>query len=122
MDFQTDVLDELAERLAVGRIEFNIFCQNSLPPVTVCQKFLLIVKQFLRRLGREFEIRSLDDGIDRTGLLAQPAIDALHHVDVVAHGAAGASLRRGPASMVIACAGQIASHSLQAMQRSSPLG
>jgi hypothetical protein len=32
------------------------------------------------------------------------------------------SLRRGPASMVIACAGQIASHSLQAMQRSSPFG
>jgi hypothetical protein len=32
------------------------------------------------------------------------------------------SLRRSPASMVMACAGQIASHSLQAMQRSSPLG
>ena len=32
------------------------------------------------------------------------------------------ALRRGPASMVMACAGQIASHSLQAMQRSSPLG
>jgi hypothetical protein len=29
---------------------------------------------------------------------------------------------RGSDSMVIACAGQIASHSLQAMQRSSPLG
>jgi hypothetical protein len=32
------------------------------------------------------------------------------------------SLRRGPASIVIANAGQIASHSLQAMQRSSPFG
>jgi hypothetical protein len=32
------------------------------------------------------------------------------------------SLRRAPASMVMACAGQIASHSLQAMQRSSPFG
>ena len=32
------------------------------------------------------------------------------------------SLRRGPASIVMACAGQIASHNLQAMQRSSPLG
>ena len=32
------------------------------------------------------------------------------------------SLRRGPASMVMACAGQIASHSLQAIQRSSPFG
>src|ERR1700746_2606732 len=32
------------------------------------------------------------------------------------------SSRRGPASMVMAWAGQIASHSLQAMQRSSPFG
>ena len=32
------------------------------------------------------------------------------------------SLRRAPASIVMACAGQIASHSLQAMQRSSPFG
>jgi hypothetical protein len=32
------------------------------------------------------------------------------------------SLRRGPASIVMACAGQIASHNLQAMQRSSPFG
>src|SRR4249919_922456 len=32
------------------------------------------------------------------------------------------SLGRSPASMVMACAGQIASHSLQAMQRSSPFG
>jgi hypothetical protein len=31
------------------------------------------------------------------------------------------SLRRGPAAMVMAWAGQIASHSLQAMQRSSPV-
>jgi hypothetical protein len=33
-----------------------------------------------------------------------------------------ASFLRGPASIVIACAGQIASHNLQAMQRSSPFG
>ena len=32
------------------------------------------------------------------------------------------SSRRSPTSMAMACAGQIASHSLQAMQRSSPLG
>jgi hypothetical protein len=29
---------------------------------------------------------------------------------------------RSSASMVMACAGQMASHSLQAMQRSSPVG
>ena len=32
------------------------------------------------------------------------------------------SFWRGPASMVMACAGQMASQSLQAMQRSSPFG
>src|SRR5690606_21939703 len=34
---------------------------------------------------REFEVRPLDDRLDRTGLLAEAAIDALHHVDVVAY-------------------------------------
>src|SRR5690606_2661787 len=36
----------------------------------------------------ELEIRPLDDGIHRARLLAEAAIDALHHVDVVARGAA----------------------------------
>src|SRR5712671_6400267 len=74
----------------VRRVEFDRFRNLALPAVAIGEKFRLVIIKFLTRLGREFEIRSLDDGIDRTGLLAQPAIDALHHVDVVAHGAAGA--------------------------------
>src|ERR1700712_2042657 len=74
----------------VRRVEFDRFRNLALPAVAVGEKLRLVIIEFLARLGREFEIRSLDDGIDRAGLLAQPAIDALHHVDVVAHGAAGA--------------------------------
>src|SRR5581483_12197498 len=55
----------------------------ALPAVAVGEKSRLVIIKFLPRLGREFEIRTLDDRIDRTGLLAQPAIDAFHHVDVV---------------------------------------
>src|SRR5690606_16791861 len=62
----------------------------ALPPVAIGEQLVLVVIKFLARLGRELEIRSLDDGVDRAGLLAEAAIDALHHVDVVAHGAAGA--------------------------------
>src|SRR4051812_46167499 len=37
---------------------------------------------------------AFDDGIDRAGLLAEAAIDAFRHVDVVARGAARAVLAR----------------------------
>src|SRR5882757_216299 len=76
--------------LPVRRVEFDRFRNLALPAVAVGEKFRLVIIEFLARLGREFEIRPLDDGIDRTGLLTQAAIDALHHVDVIAHGAAGA--------------------------------
>src|ERR1700710_1887177 len=74
----------------VRRVEIDRFRNLALPAVAVGEKFRLVIIEFLAGLGREFEIRSLDDGVDRTGLLAQSAIDAFHHVDVVAHGAAGA--------------------------------
>src|SRR3546814_19430483 len=45
--------------------------------------------ELFTRFGCKFEVRTLDDGVDRAGFLAEAAIDALHHVDVVAHGAAG---------------------------------
>src|SRR5204862_5915994 len=56
----------------------------------VRQKALLVVVELLARFGGEFEIRTLHDGVHRARLLAQPAIDALDHVDVVARGAARA--------------------------------
>src|SRR5262249_52467785 len=52
--------------------------------------------ELLARLGSELEIGPLHDGVHRTGLLAQAAIDALHHVDVVAGGAAGAVIAARP--------------------------
>src|SRR3546814_3987749 len=43
-------------------------------------------------LHGELEIRTFDDGIHRAGFLAEAAIDALRHVDIVARGAARAVL------------------------------
>src|SRR5262249_61031755 len=56
----------------------------------VGEQALLVVVALLARFGGELEVRALDDGIHRTGLLAQSAVNALHHVDVVAGGAARA--------------------------------
>src|SRR4051812_8741470 len=73
---------------AVRRVQRDVARQFALPPVAVRQQPVLVVVEFLARFCRELEIRSLDDGVDRAGLLAEAAIDALHHVDVVAHRAA----------------------------------
>src|SRR5437660_2660416 len=71
---------------AVGRIEREVLGDLTLPPVAVREQPLLVVVKLLARLGREFEVRPLDDGIDRARLLAQAAVDAFDHVDVVARG------------------------------------
>src|SRR5712671_330657 len=80
----------------VRRVEFDRFRKLALPAVAIGEQFLLVIIEFLARLSGEFEIRSLDDGIDRTSLLAQAAINALHHVDVVADGTAGAVVAARP--------------------------
>src|SRR5690606_8765704 len=54
------------------------------------------VIEFLPRFRREREIRPLHDGIHRAGSLAEAAIDALHHVDVVAHRAPGSVVAPRP--------------------------
>src|ERR1700722_10070330 len=74
----------------VRRIERDVLRDLALPAVAVRKQALLVVVELLAGLGGELEIRPFDDGIDRAGLLTQPAIDALHHVDVVAGGAPGA--------------------------------
>src|SRR5262245_63385546 len=74
----------------VLRIEFHGLGDLALPAVAVGEQALLVVVELLARLGRELEVGALDDGVDRAGLLAQPAVDALDHVDVVAGGAARA--------------------------------
>ncbi len=78
--------------------------------------------ELFARLGGELEVRPLDDRIDRAGFLAEAAIDALHHIDVVTHRAARAVVAARPGLDGDGLRRQIASHSLQAMQRSSPLG
>src|SRR5262245_19347561 len=74
----------------IGRVERDVLGDLALPAVAVGEQALLVVVELLARLGGEFEIRTFDDGVDRAGLLAEPAIDAFDHVDVVARGAAGA--------------------------------
>src|SRR3984957_1343180 len=76
--------------LSIRRVHRDVARQLPLPSIAVVQQSLLVVIKLFARLGREFEVRPLDDRVDRAGLLAHPAVDALDHVDVVARGAARA--------------------------------
>jgi hypothetical protein len=108
--------------LSIRCVERDVPRDRPLPAIAIREQAFLVVVELLGCLSRELEIRSQHDGVNRAGFLAEAAVDAFHHIDVEAGGPARAVKRRGPASMVMACAGQIASHNLQAMQRSSPLG
>src|SRR5213080_2629598 len=79
----------------IRRVQLDILGYLALPTVTVREEALLVVIEFLSRLRGEFEIGPLDDRIDWASLLAQSAINALDHVDVVA----------GRASCTVAAAG-----------------
>src|SRR5579875_736736 len=68
----------------IGRVGRQVGRDLHLPAIAIREQLLLVVKELLPRLGRKFEIRSLDDRIHGAGLLAEPAINALRHVDVVA--------------------------------------
>src|SRR3990170_4271698 len=70
----------------IGRVERDILSDRPLPAVAVREQAFLVVVQLLRCLGRELEVRSQDDGVDRAGFLAKAAVDAFHHVDVEAGG------------------------------------
>src|SRR5258708_14238896 len=67
----------------VRRVERDIFRDLTFPAVTVRKQAFFVVVELLARLGGEFEIRPFDNGVDGTGFLAQSAINALHHIDVV---------------------------------------
>src|ERR671913_252177 len=95
--------------------------QDRLPAIAVIEQLLLVVVQLLALFDRELQVWAFDGGVDRAGFLAEAAVDALGHVDVVARGAPAAVFARlGLVTMQLT--GQTASHSLQAMQRSSRLG
>src|SRR5262249_46004225 len=72
---------------AIRRVERYAPGDLALPAVAVREQPFFVVIKFFAGLGCEFEVRALDDGIDRAGLLAQAAIDALDHIDVVPGGA-----------------------------------
>src|SRR5260370_2609419 len=74
----------------VRRVERDVLGDLAFPAIAVGEQTLLVVVEFLAGLGGELEIRTFHDGIDRARLLAQAAIDAFHHVDVVAGGSPGA--------------------------------
>jgi hypothetical protein len=71
---------------SVGRVERDVLRDLLLPAVAVREQALLVVIELLGCLGRKLEVRSQDDGVDRAGLLAEAAVVAFHHVDVVAGG------------------------------------
>src|ERR1700761_7761989 len=74
--------------LSVGRIQFQVLRDLPLPTVAVVEQALFVEQELLAGLRGELEVRALDDGVHRAGLLAQAAVDALDHVDVVAGRAA----------------------------------
>lgn len=69
--------------LSVRRVGADVGGELGLPLVAVGQELLLVVQQLLARLGRVLDVGRLDDGVHGTRLLAEPAVDALGHVDVV---------------------------------------
>jgi hypothetical protein len=64
--------------------------QLRLPLVTVVKQLLLVIEELLPRLHGVLGIWALDNGVHRARLLAEAAVNALGHVDVVAGRAAGA--------------------------------
>src|ERR1700674_5035459 len=82
---------------SIGCVEREVLRDLALPAVAVGAQAFLVVIELFARFGGAFKVRALDDGIDRTSLLAKPAIDALDHIDVVA--------RRAPRAVVAARAG-----------------
>src|SRR5680860_813168 len=66
----------------IGRVEQDVLRNRPLPAGAVRERALLVVVGLLGCLGRELEVWSQDDGVDRAGLLAKAAVDAFRHVDV----------------------------------------
>lgn len=73
-------------RLPVWRIRTRYRSQLRLPLVSIRQQLLLIVQQLLPCLSRILRIRSLHDRINRTAFLAEPAVYAFRHINVVPRG------------------------------------
>src|SRR5579872_5467992 len=78
----------------IGRVGRKIGRDLNFPAIAVREQLFLVVEQLLPGLGGELEIGTLDDGVNRAGLLAKPAIDAFRHIDIVPGRAPAAVLAR----------------------------
>mmetsp|Transcript_21823 Transcript_21823/g.51769 ORF Transcript_21823/g.51769 Transcript_21823/m.51769 type:complete len:249 (+) Transcript_21823:122-868(+) len=72
--------------LAVKKLAHQIFGNLFLPFVSVGKELFLVVQEFLVGFGCEFVVWTLHNGIDGTRLLAESAVDALGHIDIVTSG------------------------------------
>src|SRR6478736_4164177 len=71
---------------SIGRVERDVPRDCPLPAVAVREQAFLVVIELLGCLGRELDVWSQDDGVNRAGLLAEATVDAFHHIDVEAGG------------------------------------
>src|SRR6478609_3160804 len=76
--------------LPIRRVLGDVLRDLALPAIAVIEKLGFVVIQFLAGFDRELHVGALHDGVDRAGLLAKAAINAFHHVDVIAGRAARA--------------------------------
>jgi hypothetical protein len=81
-------LPPLFTGLSVRRVRPRHRSQLGLPLISIHKQLLLVIQQLLPCLSRVLGIWSLHDGIHRTALLAEAAIDAFRHIDIVARCAA----------------------------------
>ena len=75
--------------LSVQIVRLDISSDLRLPLVSVIEELLLVIQELLVSLGAELEVGPLHDGVHGTCLLAEAAVDALGHVDVVSGGPPG---------------------------------
>ena len=77
---------------SVQTLRSQVLADLALPFISIREEFFLVVQQLLVRVRRVLKVGTLDDGIHGARLLAEPAVDALCHVDVVPSGTPAAVL------------------------------
>ena len=82
----------LSSYLAVPRLGLDVLRNLDLPLVPIVEQLLLVVQKLLARFRRELRVWPLHDRVDRARLLAEAAVNALRHIDIVPRRAARAVL------------------------------
>ena len=77
---------------SVQTLRSQVLADLALPFISIREEFFLVVQQLLVRVRRVLKVGTLDNGIHGARLLAEPAVDALCHVDVVPSGTPAAVL------------------------------